>query len=143
MGLLKYLLCFSFNHATCGGTLSTIRKELTSSFEIKYATRFLPMKPQPASRYFCKVRIPCINHFIAPVFYLANMILPPKTSTFGLSMLMIQATYKKAALFYSIIGTPTAILLLSCFCFCCFRSSVTIIVTAVCHKEAVIQATLH
>lgn len=49
MGLLKYFMCFSLNQATCGGTLSTIRRELTNSFEIKYETRFLPINPQPAS----------------------------------------------------------------------------------------------
>lgn len=49
MGLLKYLLWLSLNQATCGGTLSTIRKELTNSFEIKYDTRFLPINPQPGN----------------------------------------------------------------------------------------------
>lgn len=47
---LKYLLCRSFNQATCGGTLSTILIELGNLLETKYDTKFLPMNPHPENK---------------------------------------------------------------------------------------------
>jgi hypothetical protein len=52
--MLNKCWCFSLSHAVCGGTLSTTRTADTRSFSIRYCTRFLPMKPQPAR---CKTQI--------------------------------------------------------------------------------------
>lgn len=49
-GMLNKFWCFSLSHAVCGGTLSITRTADTMSFSIRYCTRCLPMKPQPAKR---------------------------------------------------------------------------------------------